>query len=160
MGTYELLFILSPKMTEEEGKSTISEYKGVAEQQGLKLVSEDAWGRRRLAYPIRKSNDGVYHLFVFEGEGDSLRELDRRMKNNDQIMRHMIVRTDLETRRAKKLALKNPPKPRRKPTDRTETMAPALAPATAPAPATETTTAPASDPESPAPTPPSVASAE
>ena len=119
MGTYELLFILSPKLTEEESSSAVSDFKSLAEQQGFKLVSEDAWGKRRLAYPIQKMNEGIYHLFVLEGEGTGLGEIDRRMKNSDLIMRHMVVRTDLETRRAKKLAIKNPPKPRRKPADRT-----------------------------------------
>jgi len=115
MGTYEVLFILSSRLAEEEITSTISEFRGVAEKSGLNLVSEDAWGRRRLAYPIEKMNDGIYHLFVLEGDGGSLGEIDRRMKNSDRIMRHMIVRTDLETMRAKKLALKNPPKPRIRP---------------------------------------------
>src|SRR5262249_2016391 len=75
---------------------------------------EEAWGRRRLAYPIQKFNEGNYHLFVFESEG-SLAELDRRMKHSDRILRHMIVRTDLAHKRAEKLAKKNPKKERVRP---------------------------------------------
>ena len=145
MGTYEVLFILSPRLAEEEVTSTISEFKGVAENSGMTLVNEDPWGKRRLAYPIEKMNEGVYHLFVFEGEGDGLREVDRRMKNSDRIMRHMIVRTDLETMRAKKLAIKNPPKPRIRPEARTkveETAAPLVQRAAA-VPAETTATEPA-----------------
>ena len=87
---------------------------------------EEAWGRRRLAYPIQKSNEGVYHLFVYESDG-SLAELDRRMKNSDRVLRHMIVRTDLDHKRAEKLAKRNPKKERVRP-------APSFTPAEAPAP--------------------------
>jgi small subunit ribosomal protein S6 len=111
MRTYEVLFILSPQVTEEETTTLIAEFKRVAESTGATLKSEDAWGRRRLAYPIHKFNEGIYHLFVFES-ASSLAELDRRMKNSDRVLRHMIVRTDLDLKRADKLAKRNPKKER------------------------------------------------
>lgn len=123
MRTYEVLFILSPQVTEEESTALIAEFKRVAESTGATLKSEDAWGRRRLAYPIQKFNEGIYHLFVFDSEG-SLAELDRRMKNSDRVLRHMIVRTDLDLKRAEKLAKRNPKK---------ERVRPATAPAATPA---------------------------
>jgi small subunit ribosomal protein S6 len=114
MRTYEVLFILSPQVTEEETTTLIAEFKRVAESTGATLKSEDAWGRRRLAYPIQKFNEGIYHLFVFES-ASSLAELDRRMKNSDRVLRHMIVRTDLDLKRADKLAKRNPKKERVRP---------------------------------------------
>ena len=114
MRTYEVLFILSPQVPEEEATTLIAEFKRVAESTGATLKSEDAWGRRRLAYPIQKFNEGIYHLFVFESAG-SLAELDRRMKNSDRVLRHMIVRTDLDHKRAEKLAKRNPKKERMRP---------------------------------------------
>jgi small subunit ribosomal protein S6 len=130
MRTYEVLFILSPQVPEEEATNLVAEFKRIGEGTGAKLSHEEAWGRRRLAYPIQKSNEGNYHLFVFESES-SLAELDRRMKNSDRVLRHMIVRTDLEHKRAEKLARKNPKKERVRP-------APAFAPAVeAPPPAPE-----------------------
>ena len=99
------------------------------------MKNEEAWGRRRLAYPIQKSNEGVYHLFVIESEG-SLAELDRRMKNSDRVLRHMIVRTDLDHKRAEKLAKRNPKKERMRPQ-------PAVFPAAAAAPAPMPAAAPA-----------------
>jgi small subunit ribosomal protein S6 len=114
MRTYEVLFILSPQVTEEEATTLINDFKGIATQNGATLKSEDAWGRRRLAYPIHKFNEGIYHLFVLESEG-SLSELDRRMKNVDRVLRHVIVRTDLEQKRAEKLAKRNPKKERVRP---------------------------------------------
>ena len=135
MRTYEVLFILSPQVTEEETATLVTDFKRVAESTGAKLSNEEAWGRRRLAYPIQKFNEGNYHLFVFETEA-GLSELDRRMRNSDRILRHMIVRTDLDHKRAEKLAKRNPKKERIRP-------APAF-------PATGGETTPASEPEMPA----------
>ena len=114
MRTYEVLFILSPQVPEEEATALVTEFRGVVEKLGATMKNEEAWGRRRLAYPIHKSNEGVYHLFVVESEG-SLAELDRRMKNVDRVLRHMIVRTDLDHKRAEKLAKRNPKKERVRP---------------------------------------------
>ena len=114
MRTYEVLFILSPQIAEEEATTLTNEFRSVAEKTGATLKNEEAWGRRRLAYPINKFNEGNYHLFVFESDG-SLAELDRRMKNSDRILRHMIVRTDLDLKRADKLAKRNPKKERVRP---------------------------------------------
>lgn len=114
MRTYEVLFILSPQVTEEEATTIVNDFKGIAEKNGATLKNEEAWGRRRLAYPIHKFNEGIYHLFVLESES-SLSELDRRMKNVDRILRHVIVRTDLEHKRAEKLAKRNPKKERVRP---------------------------------------------
>lgn len=114
MRTYEVLFILSPQVTEEESTTLINDFKDIATKNGANLKSEDAWGRRRLAYPIHKFNEGIYHLFVLESDS-SLSELDRRMKNVDRVLRHVIVRTDLEQKRADKLAKRNPKKERVRP---------------------------------------------
>ena len=114
MRTYEVLFILSPQVTEEEATTLITDFKRVADSTGAQLRNEEAWGRRRLAYPIQKFTEGNYHLFVFESDG-SLSELDRRMKNVDRVLRHIIVRTDEDHKRAEKLAKRNPKKERVRP---------------------------------------------
>lgn len=124
MRTYEVLFILSPQVTEEETTTLVADFKGVAERNGATLKNEEAWGRRRLAYPIHKFNEGVYHLFVFES-GSSLSELDRRMKNVDRVLRHVIVRTDEDHKRADKLAKRNPKKDRVRPAMPVSPSAPA-----------------------------------
>lgn len=133
MRTYEVLFILSPQVPEEEANALVAEFRTIAEGTGATLKTEEAWGRRRLAYPIHKFNEGNYHLFVFESE-NSLAELDRRMKNSDRILRHIIVRTDLDLKRADKLAKRNPKKERVRP-------APAFTAATEPVPAADAGTA-------------------
>lgn len=114
MRTYEVLFILTPQVTEEEATTLVTDFKGIAERDGATLTNEEAWGRRRLAYPIKKFNEGIYHLLVYESD-KALSELDRRMKNVDRVLRHVIVRTDLEHKRADKLAKRNPKKERVRP---------------------------------------------
>lgn len=109
MRTYEVLFILHPHMTEDDSTNMIAEFRDIAEKNGMKITSEDAWGRRRFAYPIDKQTEGIYHLFVMEGEHEPS-ELDRRMKNSDRVMRHMIVRTDVEMQRQVKLTARREPK--------------------------------------------------
>ena len=148
MRTYEVLFILSPQVPEEEATALVSEFRSVVEKLGgATMKNEEAWGRRRLAYPIQKSNEGVYHLFVIESEG-SLAELDRRMKNSDRVLRHMIVRTDLDHKRAEKLAKRNPKKERMRPQP---AVFPAAAAAPAPIPAAVPAEAPGAVPvEAPA----------
>ena len=139
MRTYEVLFILSPQVTEEEVTTLVADFKGVAERNGATFRSEEAWGRRRLAYPIHKFNEGIYHLFVLESDS-SLSELDRRMKNVDRVLRHVIVRTDEDHKRADKLAKRNPKKERARPSmspmqsaSPMQQSAPVAAPAPAPA---------------------------
>jgi small subunit ribosomal protein S6 len=144
MRTYEVLFILSPQVPEEEATKLATEFKGIAEGTGAKLTHEEVWGRRRLAYPIQKFNEGNYQLLVFESEA-GLSELDRRMKNSDRILRHMIVRTDLDHKRAEKLAKRNPKKERLRPAP--SFAASPGAPVSAPV---ETPTVPASDEAAPA----------
>ena len=140
MRTYEVLFILSPQVPEEEATTLVTEFKRIAET-GAKLTHEEAWGRRRLAYPINKFNEGNYHLLVFETEA-GLNELDRRMKNSDRILRHMIVRTDLDHKRAEKLAKRNPKKERLRPAP-SFAASPSAVPADLPAEPTPDEVAPA-----------------
>jgi small subunit ribosomal protein S6 len=155
MRTYEVLFILSPQVPEEEATALIGEFRSVVEKLGATMKNEESWGRRRLAYPINKSNEGVYHLFVVESDG-SLAELDRRAKNSDKVLRHMIVRTDLDHKRADKLAKKNPKKERVRPAPAAFPSAAPYAPA-APAPAAAAPAAPSAPAAAPAAAPPAEA---
>ncbi|HJW94334.1 MAG TPA: 30S ribosomal protein S6 [Thermoanaerobaculia bacterium] len=154
MRTYDVLYILSPQVTEEEATTLTTEFKRVAESLGATLKNEEAWGRRRLAYPINKSTEGIYHLLVYETVA-GLSELDRRMKNSDRVLRHMIVRTDEDLKRADKLAKKNPKKERVRPAAPqayapTPAAAPAPAPVAAPVPAAVVAAAPVEEPVPPA----------
>jgi small subunit ribosomal protein S6 len=90
--TYEILLMLDPEGAESHQDDLIKRVRDLVEGAGGTWRSHDAWGRRRLAYPIRKKNDGVYHLVVFETDGETLDEISRVLKIDDAVMRHMATR--------------------------------------------------------------------
>ena len=93
--TYELVFIIEPRLTDEEVVGITDDYKEMITTGGGKIVKEESWGKRKLAYTIRKSNEGRYVLLGVETDGtDPLPEVERRMGQNEQILRFLTIRTD------------------------------------------------------------------
>jgi small subunit ribosomal protein S6 len=96
--TYELVYIVSPDATEEQVTAIHMQVEQTAQKLGGTLVKTDNWGRRKLAYEIQHHKEGTYVLEVLEGGGELMKELDRRLKVVDQVIRHLIVRVDEEQR--------------------------------------------------------------
>ena len=95
---YELIYILPPETTEQQATELHDQVAQiVARLQGQSERTEN-WGRRKLAYEIGHYKEGVYVLEVINGSGALMKELDRRLKVLDQVIRHMIVRVDEEKR--------------------------------------------------------------
>jgi small subunit ribosomal protein S6 len=94
--TYETIFITSPTLTDEETETTVSMLAGVITDGGGDMIANERMGRRRLAYPINKFDDGVYTKFLYESEGTIPSELDRRGRLADQVLRSLTVRLDKE----------------------------------------------------------------
>jgi small subunit ribosomal protein S6 len=90
--TYEILLMLDPDGAEAHQDDLIKRVRDLVENGGGTWRSHDAWGRRRLAYPIAKKNDGVYHLVVFEAGADTLAEISRVLKIDDAVLRHMATK--------------------------------------------------------------------
>jgi small subunit ribosomal protein S6 len=90
--TYEVLLMLDPDGAEAHQDELITRVRGLVEDGGGTWRSHDAWGRRRLTYPIKKKNEGVYHLVVFETNGETLDEISRVLKIDDAVMRHMATK--------------------------------------------------------------------
>jgi small subunit ribosomal protein S6 len=100
---YELVYILSPDATEQEITDLHTQVESiVARYQGEFLKTEN-WGRRRMAFRIGKHREGTYVLEVFKGSGELTKELDRRLKVIDNVIRHLIVRVDEELRVAERV---------------------------------------------------------
>ncbi|MCW5958729.1 MAG: 30S ribosomal protein S6 [Pyrinomonadaceae bacterium] len=104
--TYEVMYIAEPETTDD----TIAELNKAIEKlvtdSGGNVVKTDVMGPQRMAYPIRKREDGYYVLFEIEGSGQEIAELERRMRVNDIIMRYLTVRVDEERKTADKLTAK------------------------------------------------------
>ncbi len=90
---YETLFVISGALSEEDAKATEAKFTDLIAANGT-LIRVDEWGKRRLAYPIEKINEGYYVLASFESNPEFPLELDRLLGINDNIMRGMTVRLE------------------------------------------------------------------
>jgi len=89
---YEILLLLDPELAEEKQAEAVDRLRGLIEQGGGTFERHDVWGRRRLAYPIDKKEEGVYHLVSFSSNAETLDEISRVLKIDDGVMRHMATR--------------------------------------------------------------------
>lgn len=103
---YELVYIASPEATDEQ----LAEIQSLVETTVTKaegtIDNVDAWGRRKLAYKIGPHSDGIYTVIVFSGTGELVKEIDRRLKVSDLIIRQLIVRVDDELKKAERAKAK------------------------------------------------------
>ena len=93
---YELVYLLPPDSTEQQVTDLHEQVDAVVSRMSGKIEKTDNWGRRKLAYEIGPHKEGVYVLEVINGSGELMKELDRRLKVLDQVIRHIIVRVDQE----------------------------------------------------------------
>jgi small subunit ribosomal protein S6 len=101
--TYEVVFVAAPTLTAEELESFITHVQGVVEGKNGKIVKVDNWGKRSLAYKIKKFRDAYYVVLTVEGDGAVIAELERRFRVTDYIMRFLTVRIDEDLKRSEKL---------------------------------------------------------
>jgi len=114
---YETGFVVAPNLSEEETEKFIGQMAEVVSLKNGKMIKLDVWGKRRLAFPIKRFQEGVYVFFVYEGDGDIAQELERRFKQTDSVIRYLTVKKDLrdQTRRKKKGAAAEQPAPAAEP---------------------------------------------
>lgn len=94
MSFYETLILTVPHLTDEEQDQVAASYSAVIEGQKGTIRKVDKWGKRVLAYPINKITEGVYTLIEFTGDGKVVTELDRKLKIDENILRHIVVNQD------------------------------------------------------------------
>ena len=103
---YELVYIASPETTDEQlAELTTLVESNVTKAEGT-IDNVDVWGRRKLAYKIGPHGEGIYTVVLFSGTGELVKELDRRLKVSDLIIRHLIVRVDEEFKKAERARTK------------------------------------------------------
>src|SRR5215470_15053415 len=95
---YELVYILPPDSTEQQVTELHEQIEAVVSRLHGAIEKTENWGRKKLAYDIGHHKEGVYVLDVINGSGELMKELDRRLKVMDQVIRHMVVRVDEEKR--------------------------------------------------------------
>ncbi len=99
---YELVYLLSPEASEEAAKDLHAQIGATVARLGGELARTDDWGRRKLAYAIGPHKEGVYVLDVVNGSGELMKELERRLRVNELVLRYLVVRVDEELRAAER----------------------------------------------------------
>ncbi len=101
---YETGFLLAPNLSEEETEKIINQMVEVVSQKEGRLVRQERWGKRRLAYSIERFNEAFYVFFHYEGRPDIPVELERRFKQSDSVLRYLTLKKDAKAslRRKKK----------------------------------------------------------
>ena len=102
MRIYEELFIVRADTPEEELDPLIEQLKGVITTAGGTIEKVEKWGVRKLAYRVAKQNEGQYILIVFNAKADTVKELERRMRVSDMVMKFITVRIDEKLKRIEK----------------------------------------------------------
>jgi len=93
---YELVYIVSPDATDEQVSDLHNQVEAIVQRMGGAFEKTENWGRRRLAYEIGRHKEGTYVLEVINGTGEIMKEIDRRLKVTDLVIRHLAVRVDEE----------------------------------------------------------------
>jgi small subunit ribosomal protein S6 len=101
--TYEVMYIIRPDLPEEETERVVSSVESGATAAGISVKNTERMGKRRLAYKVRKFQDGIYVLLTVEGPGSALAELERRLRVAEPVIKYITVRVDEEQKRLAKI---------------------------------------------------------
>ena len=93
---YELVYIVSPDASDDQVNDLHAQVEAIVQRMGAQLEKTENWGRRKLAYEIGRHKEGTYVLETINGSGELMKEIDRRLKVTDLIIRHLVVRVDEE----------------------------------------------------------------
>jgi small subunit ribosomal protein S6 len=100
---YELVYIVSPDATEQDVADLHAQVEATIGRLGGELVKSDNWGRRKMAYEIGPHKEGIYVLELINGSGELMKELERRLRVSEKILRYLVVRVDEELRAAERV---------------------------------------------------------
>ena len=93
---YELVYVVSPDATDAQVAELHTQVEQITQRLGGKIDKTDNWGRRKLAYENGPHKEGTYVLETIDGGGELMKEIDRRLKVSDLVIRHLVVRIDEE----------------------------------------------------------------
>ena len=101
--SYEVMFIVRPDLLEEDVDKLISTLQNHATTAGATVQNTEKMGKRRLAYDVKKFQDGQYVLFTLNADGKAIHELERRLRVTEPVLKFITVRTDEEQQRLEKI---------------------------------------------------------
>jgi small subunit ribosomal protein S6 len=91
---YELVYVVSPDATDEQVADLHTQVEQIVQRLGGTIDKTENWGRRKLAYEIGRHKEATYVLELIDGTGELMKEIDRRLKVSDLVIRHLVVRID------------------------------------------------------------------
>ncbi|MDY4042209.1 MAG: 30S ribosomal protein S6 [Marinifilaceae bacterium] len=94
LNKYETVFITTPVLSDVQVKETVEKFKAVITENGGNIEHEEAWGLRKLAYPIQKKTTGFYHLLQFEAEGSLVETLETAYRRDEKVIRFLTFKLD------------------------------------------------------------------
>ena len=94
MRNYEIMFILSTQLTDEEKQAGVKLVEDTLAKTGAVEIKTEVWGERKLAYPIKKKENGYYVLTLFQMDGTGLTEVEAKLNITESILKYMIVKND------------------------------------------------------------------
>jgi small subunit ribosomal protein S6 len=102
MALYELGIIIDPEAAPEDETNLLGRLEAIITKASGEVVARDPWGRRQLAYPIRKRSYGIYHFWKFEAAGEVIAPLTFELRTNDLVLRYLTLNLDRELQRKRK----------------------------------------------------------
>lgn len=121
---YEEIFIIRPDATEEEIAPIVDQVKATVTSAGGTVDKEERWGVRKLAYRVEKRNEGYYVLVQFTAGPQTVKEVERRLRVNDAVLKYMTVRIDEKLKRIEKRKKQREKRALRKPAPQVAVPAP------------------------------------
>jgi len=115
MRIYEELFVVKPDAAEEEIEQVVEQVRQVITSQGGAVDKLEKWGIRKLAYRVQKQHEGFYVLFQFSSSPETVKEIERRLRVSDLVLKFITVRIDEKLKRIEKRKKKREKRAARKP---------------------------------------------
>jgi small subunit ribosomal protein S6 len=94
MRAYEVMVILDPSLEERTIEPSLDKYLNVIRKDGGSVEKVDVWGRRRLAYEVKKNAEGIYAIITLSAEPATVKEFDRQLTLNESVLRTKVLRAD------------------------------------------------------------------
>jgi len=94
MNNYETVFILTPVLSDVQMKEAVDKFKTILTNEGAKIVNEENWGLRKLAYPIQKKSTGFYAFLEFDAEPSVIAKLEIQFRRDERVIRFLTFRQD------------------------------------------------------------------
>jgi small subunit ribosomal protein S6 len=91
---YESVIIITPVLSDEQLKDTVSKFRKMITDDGGELVHEENWGLTKLAYPIQKKSTGFYHIFEFKADSEFIAKFELAFRRDERIMRYLTTALD------------------------------------------------------------------